>query len=122
MGSVRKSEYCRLRQSYFPHCGPFIIALLTLTACMPAHQPPSTTTGPTAAPPSGSYPTGLDNTCDGERYGTLVGQDATALERVLIMGQVRVLRPGSIVTQDYRPERLNFEIGERNQIARITCG
>ena len=97
-----------------------ILALpMLLAACVASAPSPST--GP-VAPPSGSYPTGLDNTCDGERYGPLVGQDATALERVLIMGLVRVVRPGSVVTQDYRPERINFEIGADNRIARITCG
>ena len=96
-----------------------ILALpLVLAACV---STPAAPTGP-VVPPSGSYPTGLDNTCDGERYGPLVGQDATALERVLIMGLVRVVRPGSVVTQDYRPERINFEIGADNRIARITCG
>lgn len=101
------------------------IALLggfALTACVGGQVTPPSSNGAPTAPPSGSYPTGLDNTCDGERYGPLVGRDATALERVLIMGQVRVLRPGTIATQDYRPERINFEIGGTNRITRITCG
>ena len=97
-----------------------LAAAALLAGCVGSAQSP--TGGGTGAPPSGSYPTGLDNTCDGERYGPLVGQDATALERVLIMGQVRVLRPGSIVTQDYRPERINFEIDGSNRISKITCG
>lgn len=92
---------------------------LALTACgvtAPGAPPPD------APPPSGSYPTGTQNTCDGERYGTLVGQDATMLERILIMRQIRVIRPGQVVTQDYRPERINFEIDAGNRIARIYCG
>ena len=93
--------------------------LIFLAGCVPTVPAPD---APPVAPPSGSYPTGLDNTCDGERYGPLVGRDATALERILIMGQVRVLRPGSIVTQDYRPDRINFEIGGDGRIAAIRCG
>ncbi len=96
----------------------FAIALVALTGCAATPTPPSAG-GP---PPGGSFPTGLDNTCDGERYGTLVGQDATVLERVMILGQVRVVRPGSVVTQDYRPERMNFNIGADGRIASITCG
>lgn len=94
-----------------------LVPFLLLAAC--AAPPPVVAPG---LPPAGSYPTGLDNTCDGERYGPLVGQDATALERVLIMRQVRVIRPGTIVTQDYRPERINFEIDAAERITRISCG
>jgi hypothetical protein len=97
-----------------------IISLVVLAACGGPGAPISS--GAETGPVSGSFPTGLDNTCDGERYGTLVGQDATALERVLILGLVRVIRPGMVVTQDYRPERINFEIGADNRVARITCG
>ena len=97
------------------------IAVLALAGCgtLGSGTGPAT---PPGAPPSGSYPTGLQNTCDGERYGTLVGQDATVLERILIMRQIRVIRPGQVVTQDYRPERINFEIAPSGAISRITCG
>jgi len=97
-----------------------VLAVLTLAACSGPTGPISS--GAPAGPVAGSFPTGMENTCDGERYGTLVGQDATALERVLILGQVRVIRPGMVVTQDYRPERINFEIGSDGRVARITCG
>jgi hypothetical protein len=78
--------------------------------------------GGTTLPQRGSYPTGIENSCDGERFGPLVGQDGTALERVLILGQVRIIRPGTVAAQDFRPERINFEIGTDGRIARITCG
>lgn len=95
-----------------------LAALLALAACAaaPGQQ------APTAPPPAASYPTGLDDTCNGERYGTLVGQDATALERVLILGEVRINRPGAVTTQDYRPARIGFDVGPDNRIARIACG
>lgn len=89
-----------------------IAALVLATACTPSA--PAVVTDP--------VPTGLDDTCDAARYGFVVGQDATALERILILGQVRVIRPGSVVTQDYRPERINFEVGDTGAIRRITCG
>jgi len=98
------------------------ITLMGLSACSTAGPTGPISSGAAGGPVAGSFPTGLDNTCNGERYGTLVGQDATALERVLILGQVRIIRPGMVVTQDYRPERLNFEIGADNRVQRITCG
>lgn len=98
------------------------VILAGLAACTSPGPSGSISSGAPGGPVAGSFPTGMDNTCNGERYGTLVGQDATALERVLILGQVRVIRPGMVVAQDYRPERINFEIGGDNRVTRITCG
>ena len=90
----------------------YLWPLVLLTAC--AVQEPE----PPVVDP---VPTGLDDTCGAASYADLVGQDATALERVLIMRQVRVIRPGSVITQDLRPERINFEIGRDETIRRISC-
>ncbi len=79
-----------------------------ITAC-------STTVAP-------SLPPTLEDTCNAAQYGHLIGQDATALEKVLLMGQVRVIRPGDAVTQDFRPDRINFGIDTDNRISDISCG
>ncbi len=89
------------------------LALVTMVACGAPGIAPS---------PAPSLPTADNDTCDGLQYSDLVGQDSTALERVLILGQVRVIRPGMAVTLDFRPERLNFEINASNRVARIFCG
>ncbi|GIX15104.1 MAG: hypothetical protein KatS3mg118_3063 [Paracoccaceae bacterium] len=34
----------------------------------------------------------------------------------------RVLRPGDVVTMDYRADRLNVELDRRGRIRRIRCG
>ena len=62
------------------------------------------------------------DTCGFAPYTRLVGQDATALERELILRQVRVIRPGDAVTMDFRPERLNFEIDPVGRVGRLFCG
>ena len=69
-----------------------------------------------------SVPVGAQDTCQASPYAGLIGQDATALERVLILRQVRVIRPGMAVTMDFRSERINFDIDNGNRIARIWCG
>lgn len=89
----------------------YLFILPLLAACASAPQPPE-------PPRSPARP----DTCGAARYENLIGQDATALERVLIMGQVRVIRPGMAVTKDYRPARINFDIGTDNRILRINCG
>jgi hypothetical protein len=35
---------------------------------------------------------------------------------------MRVIRPDTIVTQDYRPERMNFHVGASGKIIQISCG
>ena len=92
-----------------------LIALLALAACTtPDLQTPK--------PVADRIPTGINDSCGAVRYHTLLDQDATALERILILGQVRIVRHNSIMTQDYRVERMNFHIGENGKIERISCG
>lgn len=89
---------------------------MALAACTSAPVPNPTT------PVGDTLPNGIDDTCGAVRYHTLLQQDATALEKVLILGQVRVVRANSILTQDYRPERMNFHINAANRIEKISCG
>jgi len=67
-------------------------------------------------------PLAQDDSCNAAAVAGLVGQDATALERVLLLGPMRMIRPGTVVTQDYSPARINFHIGADNVLRRITCG
>jgi len=50
-----------------------------------------------------------------------VGQPGTALALELPEGS-RVIEPGSIVTQDYQPQRINVDLDEEGNIARVWCG
>ena len=34
----------------------------------------------------------------------------------------RAINPGDMVTQDFRPDRLNIEIGEDGRIKQFRCG
>lgn len=91
------------------------LSFAALTACGAISPSPSVP----VAPP---LPDAANDSCGAIQYGALIGQDATALERVLILGQVRVIRPGTAVSMDFRPERINFAIGSGNRIMRIYCG
>lgn len=85
-----------------------LILLAALAGCTTASPPP--------APPQ------IADTCGAARFGDLIGQDATALERRLFLGQVRVIRPGDMVTMDFRPDRINIRITENETIQQIDCG
>lgn len=86
-----------------------IICLLMLAACDPAPGP--------ALPQAPAQ-----DTCGAGAHAGLKGRDATALEKVYILGQVRMIRPGQPYTEDLRPQRLNFVVDEAGRIARIYCG
>lgn len=75
----------------------------------------------TSAPRGPSLPPVAEDTCNANQYSSLIGQDVTALERVLLMDQVRVIRPDDAVTMDFRAERINFNIGSDNRIVSINC-
>jgi hypothetical protein len=83
-----------------------IFAALLLTGCAATQAP---------------LPAPSQDTCNATTYGTLIGQPATALERVLLMGKVRVIRPNQPVTKDFWPDRINFMIDESEVIASISC-
>lgn len=84
-----------------------LAVLLLLVACAPA------------APP---FPPTLEDTCGSRDYANLIGQDATTLEKVLILGPVRVIRPGDAVTMDFLPERINFGIDRDEKVIEVSCG
>jgi len=69
-----------------------------------------------------SQPPASQDTCNANTYGYLINSDATDLERVLILGRVRLIRPGEAVTQDFVPTRINFLIDANETISAITCG
>lgn len=91
----------------------FVSSFLALAAC----EAP-----PVSAPLIAPIPPVAQDTCSAAQYAGLIGQDATALERILLIGQVRVIRPNQPVTADFRPDRINFDINAANQITSIRCG
>ena len=84
-----------------------IIALTLLAGCAAQELP---------------LPPQLQDTCGAARFADLIGQDATALETTLLLGPVRVIRPGDAVTMDFQPARINFMIDDNETIRMIDCG
>jgi Peptidase inhibitor I78 family len=80
-------------------CAPF-----ALSACV------------TTVPPS----TGADE-CGASELQYLVGKPAVLLDGMRFSQEVRVIQPGTAVTMDYRPDRLNITINDFDQIDRVYC-
>ena len=93
---------------------PILTLALATTGCA--------TTTP-AYPPAGP-PTGA---CDIQPLARLVGQPASsalgadALRWSGARG-LRWIRPGDMVTMDYRSDRLNIHLDGRNRVERFDCG
>lgn len=73
---------------------------------------------PTALPPGNAS---LE-TCGGSGLAALVGQPARVLATMKFARQVRFIRPGDAVTEDFSLERLNIEIDLNEVISGVWCG
>lgn len=98
---------------------PTILIALALGAC--------TTTQQTADDPAPAAPELPGGACDTTALAALVGKPFTpALEadaRARAKPRtVRAIRPGMAVTMDFRPDRLNIDIDEKNMVAGFRCG
>jgi hypothetical protein len=65
--------------------------------------------------------------CDAARAQSLVGKPATAAlgAEALRLGGARTLRwlrPGDIVTMEYREDRLNIELDPSSRVRAVRCG
>lgn len=77
---------------------------------------------PKDTPVINPLPSTLDDTCGAARFAGIIGQDAFVLQRGFRPGEIRIIQPGTVASQEYVPERLSFIIGFNNTIRRITCG
>ncbi|HYD11862.1 MAG TPA: I78 family peptidase inhibitor [Allosphingosinicella sp.] len=90
-----------------------LVAVLALAACGP--HPESTPPPPEAG------------TCNAAAAQHLVGRQASpALGREAMRragaGMWRFLRPGQIVTMEFRADRLNISLDAQDKVERISCG
>ena len=74
-------------------------------------------------PPGGQVPT----QCVAGAGAWAIGRAPTdqVVEQVrmdTLSNTVRVIRPGDAVTMDYRGDRVNIKVNERNAIVGVTCG
>ena len=102
-------------------------------------EPVPAESAPAEAPPSASTPTapadapvaeeaaGEADACNAEPVQHLVGELYTPElgEQARVTsgaGVERALRPGQIVTMEFRADRLTFTLDEKGRISRVSCG
>lgn len=59
--------------------------------------------------------------CNAAAMQGLVGQPASVLQTMMLRAGTRVINPGDPVTMDFRPDRMNVEIGANGRIEKIAC-
>ena len=96
-----------------------LVAMAVTLGCATAAAAPEEE----AVPPHGS----TAGKCDASKAASLVGKtrsDALGAEAMRLSGaaSLRWIRPGDMVTMDYREDRLNIELDERSRVARLRCG
>jgi len=76
---------------------------------------------------AGAQPVAQGGRCDADAAQTVVGQPYAEALREQALKQsgarmVRVIRPGMAVTMDYREDRLNLELDEKDVVVSARCG
>lgn len=83
--------------------------------------------GPCNPEATPAFPPAPAGECAAAEFQRHVGAELTPALRAEITARqgdrrVRFIGPGDAVTQDFRPDRLNVTLDERNRIARLGCG
>lgn len=96
---------------------PLVVLMLSVGACATMGPPPE------PAPLSAGGP----GMCNAEAVRWTIGREPTpeVIERARVesgSATVRVIRPGEVVTMDYRGDRLNLDVNERGAITSARCG
>ncbi|HQY42800.1 MAG TPA: I78 family peptidase inhibitor [Paracoccaceae bacterium] len=63
----------------------------------------------------------LTESCGAETLQGLVGQPESVVAAMTFTQDVRVIRPGTAVTMDYRPDRLNIVIDAQGNVSSVNC-
>lgn len=71
--------------------------------------------------PGGANGGAGDDGCGAAALQALVGRPVAEV-RGELPDEARIIPPGSAVTQDHRPERLNVDLDEGDVIVRLWCG
>lgn len=99
----------------------FALALLA-AACTPptADKGDEPTTDPVAAGPQTREEATAQDTCGAAAYSAMIGTSIAAAS-FPATPNIRVIMPDSMVTQDFRPDRLNVIVDASGTITSLEC-
>lgn len=93
-------------------------------ACPPAAA--DMTSKRQAVPPTPTVMSG-NSPCGADKAARFVGQEDRRQMRALLRApvghdRIRWIKPGDVITQDYRADRLNVIFDEQGHVAAVRCG
>lgn len=62
------------------------------------------------------------DTCGAEDLQTLLGQNESVIAGLGLTNPFRIVRPDSILTQEYNSARVNIRVNESGTVLRVSCG
>ena len=72
--------------------------------------------------PVASAPMPEPQLCAADQMQSLVGDDISNHPELVRSKDLRILEPGSMVTMDYRADRMNIDTDEAGIITKVYCG
>ena len=98
--------------------------LLALAGCA---APDSTESTAAAAPAPAAKPDEAKKECKAENVQYAIGQQYTPelgekIKELSNSSVVRALRPGQVVTMEYRFDRVSIHLDEQDYVTKVTCG
>ena len=94
-----------------------LVVALALGGCIPAASPPESTPPPPAE--AGACNAAPAQGLIGRQSSPSLAEEARRLSGARVW---RWLRPGQIVTMEYRADRLNLHLDAQDKVERINCG
>lgn len=89
---------------------------------LPAVALPILLAGCTVPPPAETGPAlPAPEVCKAGDYKGLVGQSRSVLDAMLLPAGTRIIGPNDPVTADFRPDRVNIEVGAGDRIEKVSC-
>jgi Peptidase inhibitor I78 family len=72
-------------------------------------------------PPQNAEEATRSDTCGAGRFRNLIGEEIAGIDPGTLPAYSRVIRPDTMVTQDFSPTRLNIMVGTDGRIGSLRC-
>lgn len=99
-------------------------AAIALAACGQTTAPATTETPvaeTTVAAPANAAEATAQDTCGAAAHQALIGTPASAIDLATYPAGTRIITPESMVTEDFRADRLNITTGTDGNVASLGC-
>lgn len=94
--------------------------LILMAACAAALASCAQSTAPAPAPTNAAEATAQD-TCGASAHQALIGTPASAIDLSTFPAGTRIVTPETMVTQDFRADRLNITTSVDGNVSSLNC-